>query len=123
MDDDREDSLYNPLETEETQPLELERGQPIEPEGSIPNRLEAFMIAGKELTLKSEDDEVTVCLGEDQCIPLGLGDEVYGMVKSLLDGLKEIDFNGAGVLEVRPRTPQQLAEQSFGQLHSLGWPA
>jgi len=40
----------------------------------------------------------------------------------LLDAMKEIDFQGAVVLEVRPRTPLQLAEQSFGQLHSLGWP-
>ena len=92
MDNEREEgSLYDPLATEETQPLDLERGQSVEPEEVLPNRLEAFMIAGKELTLKSEDDEVTVCLGEDHCIPMGLGDEVYNMVKSLLDGLKGID--------------------------------
>lgn len=92
MDNEQEaDSLYAPLEAEETEPLNMKAGQIIEPEETIPNRLEAFVIAGKELTLKSEDDEVTVCLGKDHCIPMGLGDEVYNMVKSLLNGLKGID--------------------------------
>ena len=46
-------------------------------------------------------------------------DEDWGC---LLAGLEEIHFDGAAVLEVLPRTPLQLAEQSFGHLAGLGWP-
>lgn len=84
MDNEREAGLFSPLETEETEPLDMKSGQLAEP--VKPSAL-GFTIVGKELTLKSENDEVTVCLGDDHCFPMGSGDEVYDRVKSLLDGL------------------------------------
>lgn len=94
MDNEREEgSLYEPLEAEETEALNMKAGQIVEPEGVFvkATAVLGYNIEGKELTLRSVDDEVTVCLGEDHCLIMGSGDEVYDRVKSLLDGLKGIE--------------------------------
>jgi len=73
--------------------IERSRDEPREPSIRMtPEASEETISVGeqilRDLILKSEGDEVSVCLDEGRCYPMGSGDEAYDRVRNLLDGLK-----------------------------------